>query len=142
VPAGQVTVYSKVPVTVAACVVLPKAARLPDQVVPLAPPPLAMQPLVEDELHANEKDCPADTEAGVAVSVAVGLVPRVTTCSCMLSGEVFPAASLTMNPNWYTPVWVGAPVIAPVELTLMPGGNCPVSLNVWGNRPRASGGNW
>jgi hypothetical protein len=58
-----------------------------------------MQPLVEDELHTNEKDCPTGTEAGATVSVAVGFAPRVTTCSCTSSGAVFPAASLTMNPN-------------------------------------------
>jgi hypothetical protein len=99
-----------------------------------------MQPLVEDELHVNERDWPTDNEAGIEESDAVGFAPRVTTCNCTLIDALFPPASLTTKPNWYVPVCVGAPVIAPVELTLMPGGNCPVSLNVWGNSPRASGG--
>src|SRR5260370_40065633 len=98
-----------------------------------------MHPVLKTEFQFKVKDCPTATDVGVTVRVALGAELSTTTMSQFML-PVWPTASVMLNENLYSPVCVASPVIAPVELTEIPGGNCPVMVNNWGCTPRASGG--
>jgi hypothetical protein len=59
--APHVSVYVNVPAVVAVCVRVPEVATAPDQLVPLAPPPLAVQLVAAVEDHVSVKELPAVT---------------------------------------------------------------------------------
>jgi len=65
-----VSVYVNMPVVVAVWVKVPEVATAPDQLVPFAPPPLAVQLVAAVEDHVRVKEFPAVTSVFAGDSVS------------------------------------------------------------------------
>jgi hypothetical protein len=97
----------KLPLVVAVSVVVPLVARGPDQGLPLAPPPLAVQPVAPCDDHVKVKLPPTVMLDALAVSVLVS--DCTVSCACVDVGDTLESMLSHVIPKVKFPSCEGPP---------------------------------